>query len=182
MKRLLLSLLLVLPFCGFAQKGMQGIGGWAGIGTCREGEGCVLTDIAIQYQNNLTDFIRITPYLEYATLDEYEDYRDVRSWYEVYSCGFALHYFLINTKRLRPYAVGGFSVGYCIYEESGSWYGSYSDSEFFSDFKFGIGCDYRLSYHCSLQMELIGRCELSEIFLLHNRFLFGPNIGFTYTF
>ena len=78
MKKFLVSLLLVLPLCGFAQKGSQGISVNLGFETCIEAldfgyyeDACKLFPISVKYHNHLTDRIRIAPYIEYVAADEY---------------------------------------------------------------------------------------------------------------
>lgn len=169
MKKLFLSLLLVLPLCGFAQKGMQGVGGGLGFGLCYDGD-CIIYDFSIKYQNNLTNRIRIVPYLEYISAIEYNGSR----W--VYDCGLSFHYFLNNVRRFRPYVIAGFSVGAYerVYLVSGRE--EWADGPF-GGFEFGVGFDYRLSYHCSFQMEIMGLVATTS-----DVFSFGPNIGLAYTF
>jgi len=172
MKKILLSLLLVLPFCSFAQKGMQGIGGGFGIGKCSDFD-CTIMNYSLRYQYNLTNHIRIVQHMEYIYADEYE-YQAER----VINCGISAHYFLTNVRRLRPYIISGFSLGYLDYDDYDDTYHSKEeDGLLYFDVEIGIGLDYRIGYNCSMQIELLG-----HISSLLDPIYFGPNIGLTYTF
>ena len=167
MKKLLVSLLLMLPLCGFAQKGMQGIGGGLNVGVCWDDADCAFAGGSIKYQNHLTDRVRAVASFEYIYAEEYHQ------WGEAYDVGCSLNFFFNDVARLRPYAIWGFFIGEYIYN-----YDYYiRGSIFFGGMNYGIGLDYRLSYHCSLQAEMLGLISsFSDVFF------FGPNISLTYTF
>ena len=164
MKRLLLSLLLVLPLYGFAQKGMQGIGVNLGVGTTFEVEMTINT--YLNYQRHLSDQVRLSCSLGlYGATYYRESYRD---YGEAVYCLIAadVHYFFNQPRRLRPYAIGGvlFGVG------EGHYY--YSDVA--GGVKLGFGLTYRLGYHLAMNLE-------APLYLMEaGGFL--PTLGLTYTF
>ena len=81
MRKLFLSLLLVLPLCGFAQKGMQGIGlgveyGW---GDNWKGDGGSLTSYgtSLKYEYNLTSRIRASANLHIMKVEGFNIYKPI---------------------------------------------------------------------------------------------------------
>lgn len=174
MKKFLLSLLLVLPLCGFAQKGMQGVGVNLGVGTTFEEEMTINT--YLNYQRHLSDQVRLSCSLGLygatfydGDLYYYDEYgRESYGYYgEAVYCLIAadVHYFFNQPRRLRPYAIGGvlFGVG---------------DGDYFSDVvggvKLGFGLTYRLGYHLAMNLE-------APLYLMEvGSFL--PTLGLTYTF
>lgn len=189
MKKFLVSLLLVLPLCGFAQKGSQGISVNLGLETCIEAldfgyyeDACKLFPISVKYHNHLTDRIRIAPYIEYVAADEYGCFNT-----NVYDLGISFHYFLNGVKRLRPYiVVGGAIGGYnrVVYHEARINYVHYPLGSkykgFFWSVDCGLGVDYKVGEQFSLQMEVLGAISPSQFCIIP--LSFGPNIGLTYTF
>lgn len=152
MKKLLLSLLLILPLCGFAQKGMQGIGVATGYGSSLNsniGDPAILNfSLGIIYQNYITEDIRLSTSLGMVRTDAYNDYYDwsYNRFYHFF--GVDVHYFFNSVKRLMPYVVGGFSAG------SFSWNKPEQETAIASGAKLGVGLNYRLGYHLTAQLEV----------------------------
>ena len=167
MKKLLLSLLLILPLCGFAQKGMQGVGFNFGGGTGYDRD-CLLGEFSLKYQNYIKDNIRISPHMKYYNLDDYNEY-------EGFYLGCDFHGFFTKVRRLRAYAIVGLSLG-----STTEYVNDYEDDYTYFDvcIDLGIGIDYRIGYHFSLQGEFSPFYGyLSQAGLLHPFY-----IGLTYTF
>lgn len=169
MKKLLLSLLLVLPLYGFAQKGMQGVGVNFGLGLGWGNE--IRHEIptinpCLNYQIHLNNRFRLVPSLGFfqATYDWEQSYD------EATYCQLAAdaHYFLYQPKRLRPYIIGGLSYGF------GDG-GEYLPTGYNFGLKLGFGLDYRFGYHFAIQLELpLNMTNLDMYFM--------PALGLTYTF
>lgn len=174
MKKFLLSLLLLFPLCGFAQKGMQGIGVNFGGGTCYDGD-CSSVEFSFKYQNYLHDHIRISPHLKYHYLESYYSEGYFYHSYDGFHFGCDFHFFFTQVRRFRAYAIMGISLG------STEDYDS-DDGETYTYFDacidLGIGIDYRIGYHFSLQGEF------SPFYVYFGQP--GPScffrIGLTYTF
>lgn len=169
MKRLLLSLFLVLPLFGFAQKGMQGIGVNYGGGSCYDGD-CLLGEFSLKYQNHITNNIRISPHLKYYYMEDYND-DEYYGWY--FGCDF--HFFFTQVKRFRTYGIVGLSFGSTNTED---YYNEYTDDFFGACIEAGIGIDYRIGYHFSLQGEFLpfsGYLDQGDL-------LCSCRVGLTYTF
>ena len=200
MKKFLVSLLCVLPLCGFAQKGSQGISVNLGFETCSDAfdatlfldDACKLFPISVKYHNHLTDHIRIAPYMEYIAADEDGNFNT-----NVYDLGISFHYFFNKVKRLRPYVVVGGSIGgynSVVYhplmisdgsrDEEGELIFEYYPlgskyKGLFWSVDCGLGLDYKVGEHFSLQMEVLGTVSSSWVCM---PLYFGPNIGLTYVF
>lgn len=192
MRKLLVSLLLMLPLCGFAQKGMQGIGGGLGFGSCVEGED-VFAGISLKYQNHLTNRLRIVASWESLAgevykygyiVDGYYYEGDYSRYIQVNNLGVSLNYFLKeDANRLRSYVAFGLSLGGCDFEDYDD-YNEVINSGTNTSFgvNFGVGLDYRISYHFSMQAELMGLIS-NLMFDFNGEVLtIGPSIGLTYTF
>lgn len=169
-----MGLLLMLPLCGFAQKGMQGVGGSLGFGVCMDGD-CDFASGSIRYQNHLTNRMRIVATLEYFDVSGFD------SAGLAYHGGVSFNCFFNDVARLRPYALFGLSLGeYEYYDRmvDGSLWGEeiYSMGSF--GLNFGIGIDYRISYHISMQAEWV---NLFSSFV-DDVFSSSLGIGLTYTF
>ncbi len=193
MKKFLLSLLLVLPLCSFAQKGMQGAGLSFGAGLDLMYEEWTYSYRAI-YQNFITDRFRIS-----ASLDLHNQYLDhPRGYYEsgdpfyglrgnTYLAGFEGHYFFYEVRRLRPYVMGGVLIGASkskrinYYE---NWRDYYSHEnlqnralqQFAGGVKLGVGLNYRISYN------LMAQFEVPFYYLIGDYFPMIPCLNFVYTF
>lgn len=169
MKKLLLSLLLILPLCGFAQKGMQGVGVNYGGGTCYDSD-CSLGEFSLKYQNYIKDNIRISPHLKYYYLKDFNC-----DEYEGFYLGCDFHGFFTKVRRLRAYAIVGLSLG-----STTQYVNDYDDYDTYFDvcIDLGIGIDYRIGYHFSLQGEF------SPFYGYFNQAepLHPFRIGLTYTF
>lgn len=171
MKKFLLSLLFVLPLCGFAQKGMRGIG----VGV-EHGYGIVDDDGTIgssfgasfKYEYNLTDKLRFSTNVNimkvrgfYSWDVEENPYTPDRPtyWhtiYEVtesygegsntaYTLGLDFHYFLNKVRPFRPYLLLGGSFGVSSQTmDNGPSVG----------IKAGLGFNWRLTHNCTFQLEL----------------------------
>jgi len=181
MKKLLLSLLLVLPFCSFAQKGMQGVGMTAGYGTPLffEYETYSTYNIGAIYQNNITDNFRLSTSLEMITTRYYDYYDGYDENARYFLLGVDAHYFLCNVSRLRPYAVAGFAVGTVDkkeYDEYGYYHNRYQ--YFTGGAKLGVGLNYRLGYHLTTQLEI----PIYVTWLYHSKYYCLPSLSVLYTF
>lgn len=175
MKKFLLSLLLVLPLCGFAQKGMQGIGVNLGVGMTFEEEMTINT--YLNYQRHLSDQVRLSCSLGFYSACYYHyDYHYSEYWgwvtdggySDAYYCLIAadVHYFFNQPRRLRPYAIGGILFG--VGDGDGYF------SNVVGGVKLGLGLTYRLGYHWAINLE-------APLYLMEaGGFL--PTLGLTYTF
>ena len=157
MKKFLVSLLLMLPLCGFAQKGMQGVGVHLGFG-----------DFKGSYQKSLSDKLKMDfslslskyAYCEYTLLDEisYDSYNCIEHAIS-YLIGSDLHYFLTDVRRLRPYVAGGVYLGFftplgIAFENEYGFIETKSDPGIAGGIKLGIGLSYRIGYNWATQLEL----------------------------
>ncbi len=179
MKKFLVSLLLVLPLYGFAQKGVQGIGVNLGFETCVDVLCCKNIPLSIEYHYNLTDRIRFAPHIGYIAANEIECFNT-----NVYEGGVSLHYFLNDVKRLRPYLSGGASVGgynSVVYHDLMLNHKPYplgsKHNGIFYGVDLGVGFDCKIGSNLSLQAEILAHFSSLRDFLY-----FGPNIGLTYVF
>ena len=195
MKKFLVSLLFVLPLCGFAQKGSQGFSVNLGFETCGYITGyddilcCKNIPLSIKYLYNLTDRIRIAPHLGYIAANEDECFNT-----NVYNLGVSFHYFFNKVKPLRPYVIVGGAIGgyhrvvysplrisYGDRDEEGNliyeYYplGSKYNGLFYS-VDLGIGLDCKIKNNLSLQVEAL----VHPISSLWDYGYFGANIGLTY--
>lgn len=178
MKKLLLSLLLTLPLCGFAQKGMRGIGVGAeyGLGSVYH-QKVSSYGLSFKYEYNIDDFIVLYWKLNFTnvtyqkpnfTVTENPNLPNPSSSknatiYEVIDDGYthhnAIHYnmdvigahfYLNQIRRLRPYVFLDYGIGVAM--------GYFSHS-----LRTGLGFNCRLTYNCSLQIELPFRYLASEM-------------------
>ena len=171
MKKFLLSLLLVLPLCSFAQKGMQGAGLSFGAGLDLMYMEWTYSYRAI-YQNFITDRFRIS-----ASLDLRNQYLEHHGYYEsgdptdglrgnTYLAGFEGHYFFNEVRRLRPYVMGGVLIGASKSKRIINYYKNWVDyinhenlqnraiQQFAGGVKLGVGLNYRISYNLMAQFEV----------------------------
>ena len=167
MKKFLLSLLLVLPLCGFAQKGMQGIGVNYGINMISD-------NTYLNYQKHLSNRFRLscsfgyysTHYSYYERYDEFGNYRQLGCLGEYCLIATDVHYFFNQPRRLRPYAIGGILFGV------GDGHEDFPNAV--GGVKLGLGLTYRLGYHWAMNLE-------TPLYLMAaGGFL--PTLGLTYTF
>ncbi len=169
MKKFLLSLLLVLPLCGFAQKGMRGIGVSLSPGEFFEVDDATIC--CLNYQKHLSDRARLSCSLGYFGTD-YSYYEYLSGGYEYINVEYCLiaaeiHCFFNQPRRLRPYAIGGLFFGV------GGDGGEYLPAEI-SGVKLGLGLTYRLGYHWAMNLEVpLYWMETSSLL---------PTLGLTYTF
>lgn len=173
MKKLLLSLLLALPLCGFAQKGMRGIGVGVELGAGivdDDGRNGSSSGASFKYEYNLTDRLRISTNVNIMKVDgfsfwefsaEENPYTPNRppsssTIYEVtessveksntaYTLGLEFHYFLNRVRPFRPYLLLGVSLGASSLTMDDGPSGG---------FKMGLGFNWRLTHNCALQLEL----------------------------
>lgn len=172
MKKLLLSLLFLIPVSSFAQKGMQGVGVNFGMGFAFEEivdfEGFA-SDFIIKYQKSLTDKFRIVSTFGLYDVEvvEYDLDQDDYFGRTETCCFFGIegNYFLNDVRRLRPYVIGGVVFGYC--DDPYSVLGG--------GVKLGLGLDFRLGYHFTTQLEL-------PYCMMYPRSCFIPSLGLVYTF
>ena len=166
MKKLLLSILLLLPLFGFAQKGMQGVGVHLGSGYDFD-YGTNASSIEVCYQRDFSNKFRLSYslfYLDYPF--EWTNY-DSDSYYygNSYFVGIDGHYFLNDVRRLRPYIIGGIHMGSYEIDYSGTTIG----------LKLGVGLNYRIGYRWSAQMEI-------PLYLVEPVGCFIPTFGIAYNF
>lgn len=193
MKKFLLSLLLVLPLCSFAQKGMQGAGLSFGAGLDFSYGELVYSYRAI-YQNFITDRFRISASLylhnQYLALNDYGYYESgdpfdgLRG--NTYLAGFEGHYFFNEVRRLRPYVMGGVLIGASrskrinYYENRRDYYNHENlqnrVQQFAGGVKLGVGLNYRISYN------LMAQFEVPFYYLIEDYFPMIPCLNFVYTF
>lgn len=150
-KKIILVLLLAVVTSGsaWAQKGMMGVGinlaGNVGLD-----DGGVGLGGNLKFQYNISDYFRLEPSLGgYALVDDGSAAAFDRA------ALLNVHAFFMSPRSLRPYAFAG--VGYLGYLKKRTYYyGSSYDEEDRKDglgFDAGLGLDYRVSHHFSLQLE-----------------------------
>ena len=173
MKKLFLSLLLLLPLCGFAQKGMQGVGFGIeyGIGSDNMEPEHLLTSYGatFKYEYNWTDRVCFSANLNVMSIGDYKIYNPIikENWsnnkkYEIIdgftdksltaaTFGLDIHFFLNGIRKCRPYLLLGASYAYS----------SMATDDYISDMeegpnviKLGLGFNWRLTYNSCLQIEL----------------------------
>ena len=138
-KKIILVLLLAVVTSGsaWAQKGMMGVGinlaGNVGLD-----DGGIGLGSALKFQYNISDYFRLEPSISgYVLVDDGDGFS-----------GAALlnvHAFFMSPRSLRPYAFAG--AGYLGYDYNEE------DREYGFGFDAGLGLDYRMSHHFSLQLE-----------------------------
>ncbi len=186
MKKLFLVLLVAVVSSGstWAQKGMMGVGANVAmnVGTANGGLGF---GGGVKFQYNISDYFRIEPSFSY--------YGGGKNTYNtrVEMAGLVnVHAFFSSPRSLRPYAFAG--VGYVgmkdqqelgyFFPFNGIWIyaGSSSKTERGSAFGVdgGIGLDYRVSHHFSLQVE----AGIMGAFWEDTYLFIKANIGACYTF
>lgn len=157
----------MLPLCGFAQKGMRGIGVSLSYGAFFEADDATIC--CLNYQKHLSDRARLSCSLGYFGTDYYGYISGVCQYHGyVEYCLIAadVHYFFNQPRRLRPYAIGGLFFGV------GDGCDGIPDD--FSGVKLGLGLTYRLGYHWAMNLE-------APLYLMEaGGFL--PTLGLTYTF
>lgn len=173
MKKLLLSLLLVLPLCSFAQKGMRGIGVGVELGSGIVDDGEINGSsfgALFKYEYNLTDRLRFSTNVSIMKVhgfsfcdfsveeNPYTPNRppSLNTIYEVtesygegsntaYTLGLDFHYFLNKVRPFRPYLLLGGSFGVSSQTMDNGPSGG---------FKAGLGFNWRLTHNCTFQLEL----------------------------
>ena len=173
MKKLLLGLFLLFPLCGFAQKGMQGIGVNCGLGVNFKDD--FTLNLNLNYQKHLSNRFRLSSSLGLYYVEEWYSYSydyygygyyDGHYYYSFYCLITAdAHYFFNQPRRLRPYALGGLFFGL----------GDGINSSVVGGVKLGLGLTYRLGYHWAMNLE-------APLYLAVPAGSFLPTLGLTYTF
>ena len=139
-RKIILVLLLAVVTSGsaWAQKGMMGVGiNFAGnVGL---DDGGIGLGGALKFQYNISDYFRLEPSIGGFANDG--DAFDGAALLNV-------HAFFISPRSLRPYAFAG--VGYLAYLKKDN-YDKWRKDGF--GFDAGLGLDYRMSHHFSLQLE-----------------------------
>lgn len=159
MKRLLLSLLLVLPLYGFAQKAMQGISVGYGLELMEPlsdyGYSGAISSFSLKYAYNATDRVRILPYfsMAYGGCYRYISGGDMFRAVTNYRMGANVHYVFGEIKRFRPYAIGGLYYTNLTESADGNLDNSWEQSGF--GVNFGVGAEYRIAYRFILQVEAL---------------------------
>lgn len=154
MKKLLCSLLLAFA-CSeslFAQKGMQGIGvkGYMCLGGFTAGYGGPKNHSTIggglEYQYFLTEAIRVKPSVTFFSKEYYS--------MSEFSAALSLDYLIPVSRQFRPYL--DLSVRYADLNCKGDGvaFSQENDGKGFT-FGGGVGIDIRLSYHISMQAEVV---------------------------
>lgn len=177
MKKFLVGFLLVIPMCGFAQKGIQEIGASIGRSFMGRASGNDYVEyISLMYQHNLTDKLRIEPNFRHTNMGgtigglEYIRINDV---------GGDLHFFMNDlplgeTIHLTPYIVGGVAYGFYSATDDNK-HRKYGD--LFS-VKIGAGINYRITYRFLLQAEL----HLDYYGKPYSRLFLGPELNLVHIF
>lgn len=189
MKKLFLVLLVAVVSSGsaWAQKGMMGVGANVAMTAIPITEGGLGIGGGVKFQYNISDYFRIEPsFTYYASADKDKATAEMAGLVN-------LHAFLSSPRTLRPYIfVGGGYVGIngiekyydIIYSYSVAYYPYYyienvkklKESRFGADA--GIGLDYRVSHHFSLQAE----AGIMGAFGKNTDLIIKANIGACYTF
>lgn len=197
MKKLLLSFLLVFPLCGFAQKGMQGIGGGVifGFGDLwsyspsvnyyfiNEGRG-----VTLKYEYNLFDRVGVASNISILDVGKYEFFsyslREISGTPDIPS-GVETVYELVNDYATKCgeeaflYGTAGLDLRFFInevrlfrtYVFCGIDLGmSFNSEEFLIGLRSGLGFNWRLGYNCSLQLELPINLKWSGFFFSESIF------------
>lgn len=154
MKKIMFILLIAVGVNanGFAQKGMQGVGVKAymclgGYKSERVGsESQTSFGGGLEYQYFLTDAIRVKPSVAYFS-DKYYSISE-------FSGALSFDYLIPVSTQFRPYI--DLSVRYADLncKGSNSYFDKDTDGKGFA-FGGGAGLDIRLSYHFSLQLEMV---------------------------
>ncbi len=185
MKKLFLVLLVAVVSSGsaWAQKGMMGVGANVAMTAIPITEGGLGIGGGVKFQYNISDYFRIEPsFTYYANVDENKTTAEMAGLVN-------LHAFLSSPRTLRPYIfVGGgyvringiekyyaiynYNVGYDIIDNVKKL----KESRFGVDA--GIGLDYRVSHHFSLQAE----AGIMGAFGKNTDLIIKANIGACYTF
>ena len=178
MKKLFLSLLLIIPLCGFAQKGMKGVGIGVeyGIGSELETEFGSLTSYGalFKYEYNLTNRIRLSACLNVMSIEDFKVYNTIikvnpntpnkpANWYgeKIYEITDKF------TNQSSTNVIFGFEFNFFFngirrfrpYLLYGMNFGYSSlTTEKVDDtnygIRFGYGLNWRLTHNSSLQLEL----------------------------
>ena len=168
MKKFLVSLLLLIPLYGFAQKGLREVGVNLGLGSCFSGDysGC----IGFNYKKNLSDRIRFAA--SYCFLDYEYDHDYGYGYGSSYFLGGEVHYFLNDVRRLRPYAIGGIILGSYETEE---YYETDTTSGTAGGIKLGVGLNCRIGYRWTVQFEI-------PLYIVAPYGCITPTFGLSYNF
>ena len=172
---------------GLAQKGMQGIGakGYMCLGGFKSERGSSTNQNTVggglEYQYFLTESIRIKPSMAYFS----DDYYSISE----FSAALSFDYLIPLSTQFRPYL--DLSVRYADLNCKGIDYPYFDTKTDGKGFCFGggAGFDIRLSYHFSMQVEMVALWGQGK---QNNNNSFGrttikkpvwlPSVGLTYNF
>lgn len=178
MKKLLLSFLLVFPLCGFAQKGMHGVGGGVilGLGNLWV-DGSVGEDlskgqgVAFKYEYNIFDRIGVASNISLLDVGGpkfYQPYLQEVSGTPNVPPGVETVYELADDyiDYSFLYATAGLDLRFFVNKvrpfrtyvfcgiDLGMSFEMDDDPDFLIGLRSGLGFNWRLGYNCSLQLEL----------------------------
>lgn len=187
MKKLFLVLLVAVVSSGsaWAQKGMMGVGANIAMTAIPITEGGLGIGGGVKFQYNISDYFRIEPsFTYYADVDGNKATAEMAGLVN-------LHAFLSSPRTLRPYIfVGGGYVGIngkeksfddIIYDYNFGHFNLINEKKL-KESRYGvdggIGLDYRVSHHLSLQAE----AGIMGAFGRNNDLIIKANIGACYTF
>ena len=203
MKKVFLTLLFATAFslCGFAQKGMNGLGLNIPIGFYDD---CSFFGFGVKYQYNISDNFRIEPSFEYFPLYSKKEVESEDSYDYVNLKAFLNgHIFLMSPRPARPYILVG--AGFSMWNYAGinsnqgvdmmgnlvgtPVYDSHSETSECFAYNVGVGYDLRLSHSFAMQIEATGFSSMGDNAMKRykdydhsNKFSFMGRVGFTYTF
>lgn len=162
MKKTLLLLLVAMSvsLSGFAQKGMQAVGGTISPVYHFKSKGLGF-GVEINYSSNLTNYIRLVPNIKYSSVEQDTNWwSDGRSKLKELQIGADLDVFLTPNQRIRPYLTAGI---YCSrLEEETDSSRVHKDSAIRPSTNIGIGLEYRITYKASLQTEFTYNLPIAE--------------------
>lgn len=137
-KIVLISLLLMVSLVGFAQKGRHALGVDFTGKNYEEAQSVLL---GVKYQYNISDYIRIEPFLQGKISGDGGGYEFITA--------VNAHAFFLSPRRFRPYAYLGLGYSVASFDNG---YDEPDESEIY--FQTGLGIDWRFSYRWSWQLEL----------------------------
>jgi len=190
-KFILLLFCLAVPLVIMSQKSMSSVGANILMGI---GKSNIWAGTEIKYQYNLSDYFRMEIACSYSLLHSSKTYIGDNNLKveEAFVAGQAFvntNIFLCSPRTIRPYIIAG--TGWLCYRYTSEENFKYDNPESYKSalgFNVGLGLNYRLSYHWSMQVEAKGlyplftRSPLYAVSRTGNHQSFKTNIGLTYNF